>query len=160
VQACSTPIAWLIDRHGPSVCRALLTTSMNASYIAGICPPSSARTIIVVVPAQSPNNSSQFVLEMKRYEGIPKSPDSKPLSIIGSSPGIQYSFHVSACRQHLHAYTLGNLLLAVAAAAPCLPVQCLVSFSPLQMLSTVTPSSPIRTTTSRTNVQTTSSLAP
>jgi hypothetical protein len=75
------------------------------------------------------------------------------------SPGIQYSLRVSACRQLLHEYTLGNLFLAIAAAAPCSPVQGLVPISPLEILSTVTPISPIRTPTLRKNVQTTCSLA-
>jgi len=72
---------------------------------------------------------------------------------------VQYSLRVSACRQRLHEYTLGNVFLTVAAAAPCSPVQCLVPISPLEMLSTVTPCSPIRTPTLRKKVQTTSSLA-
>jgi len=75
------------------------------------------------------------------------------------SPAVQYSLRVSACRQRLHEYTLGNLFLAVAAAAPCSPVQFLVPISPVEMLSTVTPSSPIRTPTLRKNVQTTCLLA-
>jgi hypothetical protein len=75
------------------------------------------------------------------------------------SPAVQYSLHVSACRQRLHEYTLGNLFLAIAAAARCSPVQGLVPISPLEMLSTVTPSSPVRTPTLRKNVQTTCSLA-
>jgi len=75
------------------------------------------------------------------------------------SPAVQYSLRVLASRQRLHEYTLGNLFLAVAAAAPCSPIQCLVPISPLEMLSTVTPSSPIRTPTLRKNIQTTCSLA-
>jgi len=75
------------------------------------------------------------------------------------SSAFQYSLRVSECRQRLHEYTIGNLFLAVAAAASCSPVQCLVPISPLEKLSTVTPSSPIWTPTLRKNVQTTSSLA-
>jgi len=90
---------------------------------------------------------------MERYEGISRSPDSKRLATIGPSPAVQYSLRVSACRQRVHKYTPGNLFLAVAAAAPCSPVQCLVPISPLEMLSTVTPSSSIRTPTLRKNVQ-------
>jgi hypothetical protein len=75
------------------------------------------------------------------------------------SPAVQYSLHVLVCRQCLHEYTLGNLVLAVAAAAPCSLVQYLVPISPLEMLSTVTPGSPTRTSTHKKNVQTTCSLA-
>jgi len=39
------------------------------------------------------------------------------------SPAVRYYLLVSASRQRLHEYTLGNLFLAVAAAAPCSPVQ-------------------------------------
>jgi hypothetical protein len=53
----------------------------------------------------------------------------------------------------------GNLLLAVATAAPCSPVQCLVPITQLQMLSTVPPSSPVRTPTLRQIVHTTCPLA-
>jgi len=74
-------------------------------------------------------------------------------------PAVQYTLRVSACRQRLHEYTLGNLFVVLAAAAPCSPVQCLVPISPLEILSTVTPSSPIRTPTLRKNVQTTCPLA-
>jgi len=75
------------------------------------------------------------------------------------SPAVQHFLRVSPCRQRLHEYTLRNLFLAIVAAAPCSPVQCLVRISPLEMLSTVTPSSPIWTPTLRKNVQRTSSLA-
>jgi len=74
-------------------------------------------------------------------------------------PTVQYSLRVSVCRQRLHKCTLGYLLLAIAVAAPCSPVHCLVPISPLEMLSTVTPSSPIEPPTVRKNIQTTSSLA-
>jgi len=75
------------------------------------------------------------------------------------SPAVQYSLRVSECRQSLHQYTVENLFLAVTAAAPCSPVQCLVPISPFEMLSTLTPSSPIRTPTLRKNFQMTCSLA-
>ena len=124
-----------------------------------ISHPSSLGTIFVVVLAPSANVGSQFVLDTERYEGISRSPDLKRFATIGPSPAVRYSLRVSASRQRLHKYTLGNLFLAVAAAAPCSPVQCLVPISPLEMLSTVTPSSPIRTPNLRKIVQTTSSLA-
>jgi len=75
------------------------------------------------------------------------------------SLGIQYSLRISAYWQLLHKYTLRNLVLAVATAAPCTPIQCLVPVSPLEMLATFTPSSPVWTLTLRKNVQTTCLLA-
>ena len=96
---------------------------------------------------------------MAQHEEISRSPDIKRFSSIGPSPTVQYSFRVSVCRRRVHRYTLGNLFLAVAATAPCSPVQCLVPISPLEMLSTVTPGSLIRTPTLRMNIQTTFSLA-
>jgi len=93
------------------------------SIIAGIWifPPSSVGTIFVIVPAPSPNVSSQFVLDMEGYEGIPRSPDVKQFASIGPSPAIQYSFRVLGSRQRSQEYTLRNIFLAVAAAAPCSP---------------------------------------
>jgi hypothetical protein len=132
---------------------------MKSPYIAGICPPLSGGTIFVVVPAPSPNVSSQFVLDMERYEGISRSPDLERFAKIGPSPAVQYSLRISACRQRLPEYTLRNLFLTVAATAPCSPVQCLVPILPLEMLSAVTPISPVRTPPLRKNVQTTCSLA-
>jgi hypothetical protein len=50
------------------------------------------------VPAPSANISSQFILDMERYEVISRSPDLKWFATIGPSPAVQYSLRVSVCR--------------------------------------------------------------
>ena len=137
----------------------LLTTSTTSPCIAGICPPSSVGTIFVVVPAPSANVSSQFVLDMERYEGISRSPDLKRFATIGPSPAVQTPFVSRRAGSSHSRFPPGHSSAATPTAAPCLPIQCLVPISPLEMLSTVTHCSPLLTPTLRKNVQTTSSLA-
>ena len=80
-------------------CLRLFVESLHEfSVYARICPPSSVGTKVVVVPAPSANNSSQFGLDMEQYEGISRSPDLKRVATIVPNPAVQYSLRVSAWR--------------------------------------------------------------
>jgi hypothetical protein len=154
-------IAWSIGQCCGSVSASLLTTlkkSLDIGWII-ISPLSSVGTIFVVVPTLSAKVSPQFYLDMERYEGISSSPDVKWFTnATAKSCWLVLPLCVSEPTTLTRVYILRCLVLAIAAAALCSTVQCLVPISLLEIHSMVTANSLGRIPPLGTMVQTTCSL--